>query len=183
MHKHTHIHTYDHNTTAVSLTVLEFFVGLTALPLLPGFGLDRMLTGLLCKLDSLSLEVSICGLELFSSSSMLWLLRYGYTELDDDTNEVFVPIDEKESRGTSPFSDDSEPLWDSGSEFLCIVKIPMKRKHEAKIIIPITTPTAISPIPHAGREFWSNPPPPCLSGSLVVGCGIVGLHGGLTSSQ
>lgn len=67
-------------------------------------------------------------------------------------------MEEKESRPTSPFSEDSEPRWDSGSEFRCIEKIPMKRKHEANMMIPITIPTAISPMPHAGKVSRSPPP-------------------------
>lgn len=66
----THTHTHGCNTIAVSLSELEFFASLTV-PMAPGFGLALALTGLLCKLESLSFESVSCGLEFFNSSNIL----------------------------------------------------------------------------------------------------------------
>lgn len=70
-HEQTNIHT-DHNMIAVNLLESVHFVSLTVLP---GLGLDLALTGLFCKLDSLSFGHTICEFECFNSSNMLWLLR------------------------------------------------------------------------------------------------------------
>lgn len=82
---HTHTTTTDHNTIAVTLSVLEFFASLTVLPTTSGLGLALALTGLPWRLESLSFDVSNWGLEFFSSSKTLCVLRYGYIKLEDDT--------------------------------------------------------------------------------------------------
>lgn len=150
--ENTHTYTHGHTMTDVNLSVVRSLASFTVLM---GWGLDLALTGLLCKLDSLSLEeVTSCGFEFLSSCSMLWLLRYGYTELVLETNEVFVPVDVKASCGYRPFSDASEPL-SSGSEPLRAVMNPIHRKHVANKTIPTTIPTAISAIPQPGRTLGS----------------------------